>query len=148
MSEKRPKIGQKWPECALFVSNGPKTKNGPYLGLCGSKPNSEGTYSTRNPPLFVVYKLQNPPTRRLDPRTTGHLVEPEGSPARARFRPTVGPPTAKKIIFFKVVPRPVGMLKEVFLGRFEREITRFGAWKILICLENGPFWDQKWVKKG
>ena len=35
--------GQKWPECALFVSKTPKTKNGPYLGLCGSKPNSEET---------------------------------------------------------------------------------------------------------
>ena len=43
MSEKRPKNGRKWPECALFVSNRPKTKNGPYLGLCGSKPNYEGT---------------------------------------------------------------------------------------------------------
>ena len=38
-----PKKSQKWPECALFVSNRPKTKNGLYLGLRGSKPNSEGT---------------------------------------------------------------------------------------------------------
>ena len=38
-----PKRAKKWPECALFVSNRPKTKNGPYLGLRGSKLNSEGT---------------------------------------------------------------------------------------------------------
>ena len=87
-----PKNGQKWPECALFVFYKPKTKQGPYLGLNGSKPNSEGTYSTRKPPLFVVSKPQNRPTRRLDPRTSGHLVQPEGSPARVQWGPTVGPP--------------------------------------------------------
>ena len=43
MSEKRPKHAQKWPERALLVSNRPKTNNGPYLGLRGSKPNSEAT---------------------------------------------------------------------------------------------------------
>ena len=38
-----PKMAQKWPKRALFVSNTAKTKNGPYLGLRGSNPNSEGT---------------------------------------------------------------------------------------------------------
>ena len=37
------KNGQKWHEFPLFVSNRPKTKNGPHLGLRGSNPNSEGT---------------------------------------------------------------------------------------------------------
>ena len=27
-------------------------------------------------------------------------------------------------------------------------MTRFGRWKIPKCLENGPVWRQKWVKKG
>ena len=57
-------------------------------------------------------------------------------------------PGAKKIIFFKVVPGPFGMLKQVFLGRFERVVARFGPWKIPKCLENGPLWDQKWIKNG
>ena len=57
-------------------------------------------------------------------------------------------PRAKKIIFSKVVPRPLGMLKQVFLGCFEPPMARFGPWKIPKCLENGPFWDQKWVKNG
>ena len=40
------------------------------------------------------------------------------------------------------------MLRKVFLAHFEPEITRFGPWKIPICLEKGPFWDPKWVKNG
>ena len=57
-------------------------------------------------------------------------------------------PGAKKIIFSKVVPRPLGMLKQVFLGRFEPVVARFGPRKIPKCLENGPLWNQKWVKNG
>ena len=40
------------------------------------------------------------------------------------------------------------MLKQVFLGRFEPVVARFGPRKIPKCLENGPFWDQQWVKNG
>ena len=52
------------------------------------------------------------------------------------------------MIFSKVVPRPLGMLKQVFLGHFEPVVARFGPWKIPKCLENGRFWDHKWVKNG
>ena len=57
-------------------------------------------------------------------------------------------PGAKKMIFSKVVPRPLGMLKQVVLAHFEPVATGFGSWKIPKCLEKGPFWDQKWVKNG
>ena len=57
-------------------------------------------------------------------------------------------PGAKKMIFSEVVPRPLGMLKQVFLGRLEPVVARFGPWKIPNCLENGLFWDQQWVKMG
>ena len=40
------------------------------------------------------------------------------------------------------------MLKQVVLAHFEPMVTRFGPWKIPKCLENGAFWDQKWVKNG
>ena len=40
------------------------------------------------------------------------------------------------------------MLKQVFLARFEPVVTRFGQRKIPKSLENGLFWDQKWVEKG
>ena len=52
------------------------------------------------------------------------------------------------MIFSKVVPKPLGMLKQVFLGRFEPVVARFGPWKIPKCLENGPFRDQQCVKNG
>ena len=58
-----PIMADNGPDCGQFVSNSPRTKNGPYLGLRSSNPNSHGTYSTRNPPLFVVSKPQNHPTR-------------------------------------------------------------------------------------
>ena len=96
-----PKRRQKARKCAQH----PETKRGPYLGLRGSNPNSEGTWSTRNPPLFVVSKPQTRPTRCVDPRTSGHLVQPEGSPARAQWGPTVGGstrvPGAKQNHFFQ-----------------------------------------------
>ena len=57
-------------------------------------------------------------------------------------------PRAKKMIFSKVVPTPFGMLKQVFLARFEPVVTRFGPWKIPKSLENRPFWDQKRVENG
>ena len=40
------------------------------------------------------------------------------------------------------------MLKQVFLAHFEPKVMRFGPWKIPKCLENGPLWNQKWVKNG
>ena len=53
-----------------------------------------------------------------------------------------------KTHFSKSDPGPLGMLKQVFLARFEPVVTRFGPWKIPKCLEKRPFWDQKWVKNG
>ena len=41
-----------------------------------------------------------------------------------------------------------GMLKQVFLARFEPMVTCFGPWKIPKCLEKGPFWGQERVKNG
>ena len=40
------------------------------------------------------------------------------------------------------------MLKQVFLGRFEPLVARYGPWRIPKCLENGPLWDQKRAKMG
>ena len=50
----------------------------------------------------MVSKPQNHPTRGVDSRTSGHVVQPEGSPARTRWGPTVGPPGSpgRKKFFF------------------------------------------------
>ena len=40
------------------------------------------------------------------------------------------------------------MLKQVFLANFERVLMPLSPWKFPKCLENVPFWDQKWVKNG
>ena len=99
----------------------------------------------------MVSKPQNRPKRHVDPRTSGHVVQPEGRLAHAQWGPTVvppGSPGAKKMIFSKLVPRPLGMIKQVFCGRFEPVVARFGPGNIPKCLENGLFWDQQWVKNG
>ena len=78
----------------------------------------------------------------------GHLVHPASPRTVGANGGSTRVPRAKKMIFSKVVPRPLGMLKQVFLGHFEPVVARFGPWKIPKCLENGPFWDQQWVKNG
>ena len=50
--------------------------------------------------------------------------------------------------FLKNDPRPCATLKQVFLDCFELVVAHFGPPKIPKCLENGLFWDQKWVKNG
>ena len=51
--------------------------------------------------------------------------------------------------FLKNDPRPCVTPKQVFLDRFELVVAHFGPPKMgLNGLENGLFWDQKWVKHG
>ena len=150
MSEKRPKKAPKSPKIRAMCTNSPKPRTGRILGDVAQIRIPRAPSPPANPPLFVVSKPQNRPTSHLDPRTSGHLVGPQGSSLRTAG--ANGGSTrvrwAKKIVFPKVVPRPLGMLKQVFLGRFEPVVARFGPWKIPKCLENGPFWDQKCVKNG
>ena len=103
------------------------------------------------PPTFCGFQASESPKRtprppyqwslclaggQHSPRTTGA----NGGPTRV--------PGAKKMIFFKVFPRPLGMPKQVFFGRFEPVGPRFGPCRVPKCLENGPFQDQKWVENG
>ena len=50
--------------------------------------------------------------------------------------------------FLKNDPIPCATLKQVFWDYFELVVAHFGPPKIPKCLENGLFWDQKWVKMG
>ena len=58
-----------------------------------------------------------------------------------------GPKGVKNMTFRKNDPRPCATLKQVFLDCFELVVAHLGPPKIPKCLENGLFWDQKWVKK-
>ena len=40
------------------------------------------------------------------------------------------------------------MPKQVFLAHLELVVALFGPSKIPECLENGLFWDKKWIKNG
>ena len=150
MSEKRPKKAPKSPKNCAMCTNTPKPRTGRILGYVAQKrsprapsppaiphflwfPPSESTNETRRPPYQWSLGAAGGPA---SPRTVGA----NGGSTRV--------PRAKSIIFSKVVPRPLGMLKQVFLGHFEPVVARFGPWKIPKCLENEPFWDQKWVKNG
>ena len=55
---------------------------------------------------------------------------------------------AKKMIFSKVVPRPLGMLKQAFVGRFEPVVARYGPWKSQNTLKMGCFSTKNRVKNG
>ena len=106
------------------------------------KSESRGHLVHPQPPTFYGFQPSESPNDLRRPPYQWSLGA-AGGPASPR---TVGAnggstrvPGAKKMIFSKVVRRPLRMLKQVFLGRFEPVVARFGPWKIPKYLENGPF---------
>ena len=106
------------PIAGCWCRTTPKPRTGCILGYVAQNriPKVPSPPAT---PYFLWFP-HNHPTRRLGPHTGGQLVEPEGSPGRARWGHTVGANGgytgalgAKKKVFSKVVPRPLGMLKQV-----------------------------------
>ena len=111
-----PKMAESGRDCAHFVSTSPEIKNGLYLGLRGSTSNSQGMESTCKPPLFVVFKPQNRPTRPLDPIpvvTCWSRRAARGAHGGGHQWVHQGP-RGEKNIFSKVVPGPFGMQTSVF----------------------------------
>ena len=101
------------------------------------------------PPTFCGFQASESPNETRRPPYQWSLGGAGGRPSPRTVGANGGStrvPRAEKIIFSKIVPRPLGMLKQVFLAYFE--VACFGPWKIPKCLENGSFWDQKWVKNG
>ena len=108
-------------------------------------------YTTRNPPLFVVSTPRNGPTRRVDPRTSGHLVQSEGSPARARWGPTVGPsgsPGRKKSFFPKLFPDHLGCSNTCFWPVLSPWWRVLGHGKSQNALKMGRFGTNNGSKMG
>ena len=95
----------------------PKPRMGRILAYVAENRIPRAPSPPATPHLFVVSKPENRPTRRLDPRISGHLVEPEGSPTRARLGPTVGPPGSpgrKKTFFPKLSLDHLGCSNKCF----------------------------------
>ena len=96
------------------------------------------------------------PSLRIAQRATETLVLVLTWWSRRAARPAHGGgqrwvhqvPRAKESFFPKVFLDHLGCSNEFFLSRFEPLVARFGPWKRPKCLENGPIWDQIWVKIG
>ena len=150
MSEKRPKKVPKSPKICAMCTNTPKPRTDRILGYVAQIRIPRAPSPPANP-HFLWF-----PSLRIAQRDTYTPLPVVTWWSRRASRPTHGGgqrwvhqgPQGEKIVFPKVVPRPLGMLKQVFLGRFEPVVVRFGPWKIPKCLENGPFCDQKRVKNG
>ena len=113
----RPKMAKIGLNVRYLFQTGPKPRTGRVLGYLAQNRIPGARIPPATPAIFVVSKPQNRPTRPLDPRTSGHLVELEGSAARARVVPTVGPPGPpgrKKSFFSKLFPDHLGCLKKCF----------------------------------
>ena len=148
MSEKRPKKAPKSPKNCVMCTSTPKPRTGRILGYLAQK-RIPGEPSPPETAGFLWFQASESPNETRRPPYQWSLGA-AGRPASPR---TVGAnggftrvPGAKEKIFSKVVPRPPGVLNQVSLGHFEPVVARFGPWKIPKCLENGPFWDQQWVK--
>ena len=152
---------------AICPRNGPKRRQkAPKTAQCAPAPRTQeravswatwlknefrGHLAHTQPPTFYGFHASESPNETRRPPYQWSLGA-AGGPASPR---TVGAnggstrvPRAKKMIFSKGVPGPLGMLKKVFLGRFEPLVARFAPWKIPKCLGNGAFWDQQSVKDG
>ena len=144
MSEKRPKKAPKSPKICAMCTNTPKPSNVAQNPL----PRAPSPPAT---PHFLWFPSRNTAQRDAGPPYHWSLGGAGAQPGPRTAGANGGSkrvPGAKKMIFSKVVPRPLGMLKQVFLARFEPVVAGFGPWKIPKCLENGPLWDQKCVKNG
>ena len=103
------------------------------------------------PPTFCGFQALELPNETPRPPYQWSLGAAGGQPSPRTVGANGGSTRvhgSEKIIFFKVVLRPLGMLEQVFLGLFEPVVARFGPWKIPKCLENGTFWHQKGVQNG
>ena len=102
-------------------------------------------------PKSAIYFCSKPPynllktARRREIVATLHMQLDFPVP---NSNPTTRSTGCKKRTFFKNGPWPYGMPKQAVLALFELRRALCGPPEIPKCLENGLFWDQKWVKNG
>ena len=145
-----PKRRQKAPKCAQCAPT-PRDQERAVSWATWLKNEFRGHLVHPQPPLFCGLQASESPNEPPRPPYQWSLGGAGGQPGPRTVGANGGStrvPGAKKMIFSKVVPKPLGMLKHVFLGSFQPVVTPFGPWKIPKCLENVSFWDQKWVGNG
>ena len=151
MSEKRPKKGAKKPQKPAQCAPTPRNQAQGVTWVTWLKSELRGHLVHPQALTFCGFQASESPNEPLRPPYQWSLGGAGGQPGPRTVGANGGStrvPGAKKIIFSKVVPRPLEMFREVFLGRLEPVVVRYGPRKVPKCLENGPFWDQQWVKNG
>ena len=147
--EKRPQNGKKMPRmCRVCVRDPQNQQKAVYRATC-LKCEFQGRLVHPQPPFFCGFQSSESPNEMPRPLYRWSLVGVRGQPRPRTVGANGGStrvPGLKKISFSQVIPRPLGVPKQVFLAHFEFMVEHFGRYEIPKCLENGPFWDQKWVK--
>ena len=86
-----PKRGQKAPKSARCAPT-PRNQERAVSWATWLKNEFRGHLVHPQPPTFYGFQASESPNETRRPRTSGHLVQPEGRPAQAQLGPTVGPP--------------------------------------------------------
>ena len=151
MSRKRPKKPPRRPKfCAHWLATTTNQEQAISLATW-LKTRFRGHLIHPQSPTFSGFHPSELPKRMPTPPCLGPLdcgklqaqTETGGCP-----NGSTGSNRGKKLTFLKNDLGPCVMLKQVFWDCFELVVAPFGPPKIPKCLENGLFWDQKWVKNG
>ena len=150
---KWPKNSQKWPRLRAVGVEQPQNQERAVSWATWLKTTFQGYLVHPQPPTFGSFQASESPHETPRPPYQRSVGEAGGQPGPRKARAlggSTGALGAEKRVFSKAVPRTLGMLKQVFLARFEPVVACFGTWKMPKCLENGAFWGhtvgQKWVK--
>ena len=103
------------------------------------------------PPTFYGFHPSESPNETHRPPYQWSLGAPGGPVSPCTVGANGGStrvPGAEKMIFSEVVPRPLGMLKQVFLGRFDPVATGLAHGKSKNALKMGHFGTKNGSKMG
>ena len=145
-----PKRHQKAPKSAQCAP-APRNQARAVSWATGRKTEFRGHLVHPQPPTFCGFRPSELPNEPRDPRTSGHLVEPEGSPAGARLGPTVGPPGSpgrKKRFFPKLFLDHLGCTNNCFEDVLSPWWRVLGDGKSQNALKMGLFGTKNGSKMG
>ena len=150
MSENGPKRCQKATKTAQYALT-PRNQARTVSWATWLKIRFRGHLVHPQPPTFCGCQPSEWPNETRRPRTSGHLVQSEGSPARARRGPTVGPPGSpgrKKSFFPKLFPDHLGCSNTCFWPVLSPWWRVLGHQKSQNALKMGRFKTKNGSKMG